>query len=115
MNDQQLTQERIFIYGSLGPGRPNEHVMAAIGGTWQPASLRGRLLEEGWGAELGFPGLVLDEQGQVIKGFVFSSANLINHWAALDAFEGEAYERVLATVKLDTGDSVQAYVYALRR
>lgn len=115
MNDQQLTLERIFIYGSLGPGRPNEHVMAAIGGTWQPATLRGALLEEGWGAELGFPGLVLDEQGQMTEGFVFSSANLTHLWEALDTFEGEAYERVLATVKLETGDSVQAYVYALRK
>lgn len=58
---------------------------------------------------------MLDEQGQVIEGSVFSSANLVNHWAALDAFQGEAYESVLATVKLDTGDSVQSYVYVSRR
>lgn len=72
-------------------------------------------LKEGWGAELGFHSLMLDERGQVIEGVVFSPAKLINRWAALDAFEGEVYESVLATVKLDTGDSVQAYVYALRK
>lgn len=27
--------ERLFVYGSLGPGRPNEHVLAVIGGNWQ--------------------------------------------------------------------------------
>ena len=26
--------ERLFVYGSLQPGGPNEHVLAAIGGEW---------------------------------------------------------------------------------
>lgn len=24
--------QRLFVYGSLGPGRPNEHLMQKIGG-----------------------------------------------------------------------------------
>ena len=32
--------ERLFVYGTLGPGRPNEHILLKIGGTWQPASVR---------------------------------------------------------------------------
>lgn len=39
--------ERLFVYGSLAPGRPNEHILAAIPGTWEPASVSGRLREEG--------------------------------------------------------------------
>ncbi|KAB0731143.1 gamma-glutamylcyclotransferase, partial [Pseudomonas aeruginosa] len=26
--------QRLFVYGSLGPGRPNEHLMQKIGGQW---------------------------------------------------------------------------------
>jgi len=53
--------ERLFIYGTLGPGRPNEYVMQKIGGIWEAGSIKGRLIEAGWGATMGFPGLVLDE------------------------------------------------------
>ncbi len=107
--------ERLFIYGSLGPGRPNEHVLGAVEGTWEPASVTGTLRQEGWGAELGYPGLDLDEQGSEVEGFLFSSEKLKSHWASLDEFEGDAYNRVLTTVKLKDSSSVEAYVYALKR
>jgi gamma-glutamylcyclotransferase (GGCT)/AIG2-like uncharacterized protein YtfP len=29
--------DRLFVYGTLAPGRPNEHVLADLGGTWEPA------------------------------------------------------------------------------
>lgn len=105
--------EYLFVYGTLGPGRPNEHVMQKIGGTWEAGSIKGRLMEAGWGAEMGFPGLVLDEAGDVIKGHVFMSENLSLHWQALDDFEGEEYRRTLTTVTLSEGGTVEAYVYAL--
>ena len=55
--------ERLFVYGTLGPGRPNEHVMQKIGGSWQPASVRGRLVRAGWGfGRSGLPALVLAVQ-----------------------------------------------------
>ena len=82
--------ERLFIYGTLGPGGPNEHVMQAIGGHWQPGRIKGRLRQAGWGAEMGFPGLVLDEAGDDIPGHVFVSDALPDHWAALDDFEAQA-------------------------
>ena len=106
--------DRLFVYGTLGPGRPNEHVMQNIGGTWHAARLRGRLVKAGWGAEMGFPGLVITEDGEDIQGHVFSSGNLAAHWHALDAFEGAEYQRVLATVTLEDGSRIEAYVYALR-
>ncbi|UPQ80989.1 gamma-glutamylcyclotransferase [Pseudomonas knackmussii] len=107
--------ERLFVYGSLAPGRPNEHILAGVAGSWEAASVTGTLREEGWGAAMGFPGLDLNEQGERIEGFVFSSNQLPAQWAALDAFEGDAYIRTPAAVRLGTGQTVEAYVYALRK
>jgi gamma-glutamylcyclotransferase (GGCT)/AIG2-like uncharacterized protein YtfP len=49
--------DRLFVYGTLAPGRPNEHILANVAGEWEPASVTGRLLEEGWGAAAGYPGM----------------------------------------------------------
>ena len=106
--------QKLFVYGSLGPGRPNEQILASIGGTWQPAKVKGRLEPRGWGAAMGFPGLVLDEAGSVIQGFLFTSENLDQHWASLDDFEGEHYQRILTKVHLEDGSSTEAYLYALK-
>ena len=105
--------ERLFVYGTLGPGRPNEHILDAIGGSWEIATVSGSLRHEGWGAELGYPGIDLNEKGGEIEGFLFSSENLSNHWAYLDEFEGDAYERMLVMVRLRDGRSVEAHIYTL--
>lgn len=80
---------RLFVYGTLAPRRPNAHVLADVPGTWVPATVAGRLLPEGWGAAIGYPGIVLDEHGDEVHGLVFSSERLAEHWARLDEFEGE--------------------------
>lgn len=105
--------ERLFVYGTLAPGRVNAHVMADIPGRWEPASVTGTLLQEGWGAAVGFPGIVLDEHGPEVPGLLFSSDRLDAHWARLDEFEGEGYRRVLTTATLPDGSRVQAYIYSL--
>jgi gamma-glutamylcyclotransferase (GGCT)/AIG2-like uncharacterized protein YtfP len=89
--------DRLFVYGSLQPGGANEHVLKPLAGQWHPATIQGYLREQGWGADLWYPGIVL------------TSA-----WRELDAFEGHEYERVLATVELIDGNRVAAYVYVLR-
>ena len=106
--------QRLFVYGSLGPGRPNEHILSAIGGTWEEASVRGYLKPRGWGAEMGFPGVVLYDLGDEIKGQIFCSDKLDDHWDELDDFEGEEYKRVLITVKTKDNASVKAYIYILK-
>jgi len=106
--------EQLFVYGTLGPGRPNEHVLEAIGGSWETATVNGNLSHAGWGSELGYPGIDLNEHGGEVDGFLFTSENLSGHWAALDKFEGDAYERVQAKVKLKDGIIVDAYIYTLR-
>ena len=107
--------ERLFVYGTLAPGRPNAHVMDGMVGTWTPATARGTLLPEGWGASAGYPAIVLDDDGPEVPGLVFSSEDLPAHWDRLDEFEGEGYDRVLTTVRVADGQQVRAFVYALRR
>ena len=104
---------RLFVYGTLAPGRPNEHVLADVPGEWEPASVVGTLHPEGWGAAAGYPGIVLDEQGGEVEGLLFSSETLAEHWARLDEFEGEGYVRVLTTAKRRDGTTVDAYIYKL--
>ena len=49
--------QKLFVYGTLGPGKPNEHILKNIGGTWKKAYVWGELFEEGWGADMGCPGI----------------------------------------------------------
>lgn len=104
---------RLFVYGTLAPGRPNEHILADVPGTWEPATVRGSLLQEGWGAAVGYPGIVLTEYGDNIEGFLFTSDDLASHWARLDKFEGDGYVRVPVSVQLQDGTTIEAHIYAL--
>jgi gamma-glutamylcyclotransferase (GGCT)/AIG2-like uncharacterized protein YtfP len=106
--------QRLFVYGTLAPGRPSEYLLNEIGGSWEHATVTGTLRQEGWGATMGYPGIILGEYGEEVEGFLFSSEKLSDHWARLDEFEGEAYERVLAVVKLRDNSTVDAYIYALK-
>lgn len=40
--------ESLFVYGTLGPGRPNAHILENIGGKWQEGHVGGSLLDKGW-------------------------------------------------------------------
>ena len=107
--------KKLFVYGTLSPGRPNEHVLRDIGGSWEEASVTGILHQEGWGSAMGYPGITLDKDGDKVEGFLFSSDKISEHWSELDEFEGEAYERVLTTVEIQNGTIVDAYIYTLKR
>ena len=48
----------LAVYGSLAPGRPNAHQLAALDGRWLPGTVRGRLVDSGWGVALGYLGRV---------------------------------------------------------
>ena len=104
---------RLFVYGTLAPGRPNEHILSDVPGEWQPATVIGMLYPEGWGAAAGYPGIVLDGQGGEVEGLLFSSESLPEHWARLDEFEGAGYERVLIKARLKDGTTVDACIYKL--
>jgi gamma-glutamylcyclotransferase (GGCT)/AIG2-like uncharacterized protein YtfP len=103
---------RLAIYGTLAPGRANHHQLAALKGKWQQGTVRGRLVDAGWGAALGSPGLNLDPEGPVVEVYLFESADLPDHWPRLDAFEGPGYERVMTRVQTADGE-VDAWIYVI--
>lgn len=105
--------ERLATYGTLAPGKPNAHQLQALRGRWLSGTIRGHLIESGWGAKLGFPGLVLDPEGEAVSVAVFESADLPDHWDRLDAFEGDGYESVTATVETTIG-RLSASIYVIR-
>ena len=106
--------DKLFVYGTLQPGGANEHILGTLDGTWEVASVRGRLLDEGWGASLGCPGLVLDERAPAVPGYLFTSRELSSRWAELDRFEGDEYERLVAGVTLENGELAPANIYVLK-
>lgn len=103
---------RLAIYGTLAPGKANHHHLAGLSGRWSRGAVRGRLIEAGWGAAMGYPGLVLDPDGDLVEVDVFESAELPAHWARLDAFEGEGYRRAVARILTNDG-AFEACIYAL--
>ena len=106
--------QRLFVYGTLAPKRPNEHVLSDINGSWEEGSVKGILHQKGWGADMGYPGMSLDNKGEDINGFLFSSEELYKKWNELDKFEGEEYQRITTMVKLANEKTVTAYIYALK-
>ncbi len=111
-NAKNAAQTRLATYGTLAPGRVNSHQLADLKGHWLQGTVRGRLVEAGWGAELGYPGLILDPPEQVIDVYVFESPELPDHWPRLDAFEGAGYRRVVTQVSTDDGD-LDASIYVI--
>ncbi len=105
--------QHLFVYGTLAPGQPNEHVLGEIKGQWQRGYVLGTLHEEGWGADMGFPGIKLSKEGSPVEGWVFSSDELGPHWTRLDAFEGDAYLRVLTEVMISDQSTLSAFIYVL--
>jgi len=106
--------DRLFVYGTLAPGRANEHVLQGASGTWEAAIVRGHLFEQGWGAAMGFPGIVLDDAGPEVQGLLFTSEQLTELWPHLDDFEGDGYERVQTLASLPGGETFTTYIYVLR-
>ena len=112
VNSIMSADTRLVTYGTLAPGRPNNHQLADLKGSWRLGTVRGRLVEAGWGAELGFPGLILDPSGHSVEVHLFESADLPNHWLRLDAFEGAGYRRVITQVSTADGD-LDASIYVI--
>lgn len=104
---------KLFVYGTLAPGEPNEYLLKDLGGTWEIGSVKGKYFPSCWGEALGYPGVVLDSEGSDVTGLLFSSDELDKHWKTLDEFEGEGYQRVITLVQLESGDSVESYIYEL--
>jgi len=105
---------KLFVYGTLMPGKENHDVLSDFAGEWEPATVNGSLVNEGWGSGHGCPGLIPSIDASVVQGYLFTSNDLPESWEMLDTFEGLDYKRELVTVKLRSGDEVESYVYSIR-
>ena len=103
---------RLATYGSLAPGRVNHHELDGLNGEWTTGIVRGFLVKMGWGADLGYPAINLDSDGEAVEVFIFESADLPAHWQRLDAFEGDQYKRVTTMAETHAGP-VSVCIYAL--
>ncbi len=103
---------RLATYGTLRPGHPNHHYVGGIVGVWIAGTVRGHLMEGGWGSALGYPAIVLDTSGPRVEVDVLDSPELDDQWERLDEFEGSAYLRVRTDVMTARG-TIQAWIYVL--
>ena len=107
---------RLAVYGSLAPGKANHHLLAKHDGVWTRGRVRGDLVNAGWGAAGGFPGLRPRSNGPWVAVQVLESPSLIHGWQALDEFEGSEYRRVVVPVYSEEPDAdflFDANIYAL--
>lgn len=102
--------QRLAVYGSLAPGEVNHDQLAGLSGEWLQGHITGRLMMKGWGADLGYPALTLDPNGERIEVKLFHSPDLPGHWDRLDEFEGDGYRRAIISVNTDKGP-VEAWIY----
>ncbi len=111
-NGKNSADMRLATYGTLAPGRVNNDQLAGLKGHWRQGTVRGRLFEIGWGAALGYPGIILDTSGTNVEVHIFESPDLPNHWRRLDEFEGKGYRRVVTKVSTKDGD-LAASIYVV--
>ncbi len=107
-----MPDHRLAVYGSLAPGKLNHQQISQLSGTWRRGTVNGRLLNAGWGAAIGFPGLVLDPLAPPVDVQLFESKDLPQHWERLDQFEGNGYRRSITTVTTAQGKCT-AWVYVI--
>ncbi|MBX7126868.1 MAG: gamma-glutamylcyclotransferase [Cyclobacteriaceae bacterium] len=109
------TAQLLIVYGSLAPGRENHHIVANIKGTWYPATVRGKLVQLGWGAAIGYSAFVpvSPSEANGIQAWVLHAEDLPAHWHRLDEFEGEQYVRIAVPFTLSNGSSGIGFLYAL--
>lgn len=100
----------LAVYGSLAPGKENHHQLADLRGEWRHGHVTGRLVEKGWGADMGYLALIPDADGTRIDVQIFHSPDLPDHWARLDEFEGDGYRREAISVITANGP-VEAWIY----
>ncbi len=106
------TATRLATYGTLALDRVNYDQLSGLEGNWRTGTVRGKLLDTGWGVEQGFPGLILDPSGQEVEVRIFESLELADQWLWLDAFEGDGYRRVAAMAR-SLGEDLDVSIYGL--
>jgi gamma-glutamylcyclotransferase (GGCT)/AIG2-like uncharacterized protein YtfP len=100
--------QKLFTYGTLVPGKPNNSIISALEGKWERCTTSGQIIEVS-----GLSMFRWEPYGQNIKGQLFVSPDISKQWTDLDKFEGDRYKRCMITVDTNTGISVaNAYLDA---
>jgi gamma-glutamylcyclotransferase (GGCT)/AIG2-like uncharacterized protein YtfP len=107
-------EHKLFVYGSLQPGRENHYMLSDLKGEWMQGYVTGDLINYGWGAGMGYPAMVWNPDGNKINGQLLISNELPNHWERLDELEGKDYKRILVPVICE-GQTHIAYIYSAFR
>ena len=113
MSAHAPVETQLFVYGTLAPGRANEHQLASLQRTWEMAWVKGHLVEEGWGIAQGFPGIRLDIDASEVSGWLLRFRDLPSHWERLDRFEGPGHRRFEVKTRVVSGE-VAACIYELQ-
>lgn len=88
----------LAVYGTLRPGEVNAFVLLDMPGRWLEGFVRGYLYEITWGPAEGYPGLTLDNGGNLVPVSVLISNRWPQDFWKTDRFEGPGYERRVTTV-----------------
>lgn len=104
----------LIVYGSLAPGESNHHIISHIDGQWSKASIKGRIIDNGWSSRTGYPEFqrTSEEDSETVEVFAFISEELDEHWDHIDAFERtESYIRSKIPCVLEGGKIIDAFIY----
>ena len=82
-------------------------------GVWSPAYTYGYIDKCDRGEYRGYPAFTPDKNGEKITGLLFISADLPNHWARLDEFEGIHYKRVIIEAFLEDSQKELCNIYQI--
>ena len=113
--EQYPPEKALIIYGTLAPTQPNHSKIEHIKGEWRKGSIKGTLVNEGWGAALGYFGFkhTAPEEQVTVPAYILISDELADYWPYLDDFEGEGYRRLLANYELENGEVGVGNIYAI--
>jgi len=106
-----LEPGRLFVYGTLRRGSPNKfaQLLEASARFMGIGRIQARIYRFP-----NYPGAVAsDDLADSVSGELFELTDP-SILAVLDAYEGAEFERATVSVRLDTGDPLQAWVYFLK-
>jgi len=107
--------EKLFVYGSLIPNRPNHIILKKINGIWQKGYVLGEIKKVKFNNKE-YSAVILNiNKEKKVFGYLFSSFALKYLWRKLDNFEGTCYKRKISQVYLNYNRKVKANIYCLNK
>ena len=104
-----MPPSRLFVYGTLKRGSDNKYarLLEANSEFLGTGRMRGRVYNLGR-----YPGAVVSEQpGDWVPGELFCLVTPAKTFKTLDAYEGAEFSRTMVDIRLDSGESLESWVY----